>query len=260
MKEFLGLPLLPENAAVHGAIIDDVILYTHWLMIPLFVGWSAYFIYVLFRFRQGANPKADYRGATGTFSKYLEAGVILAEIILLFGFSIPLWKSIANEFPPEKDSLVIRVVAEQFAWNIHYPGADGKFGKTTPGLIDLQSNPLGLDRKGDPDAKDDVVTKLLRLPVNKPVIAHLTSKDVIHSFGIPAFRVKQDAIPGSRIPVTFTPIKEGKYLIACSQLCGVGHSTMRGFIQVEPLESFDQWYLAESAGNAKGAAGANDSW
>jgi len=213
-------------------------------MIILFVIWSAYFVYVLIRFRAAKHPKADYKGAKGVYSKYGEFAVILAEIVLLFGFSIPLWSKLANQFPDVKKSLVVRVVAEQFAWNFHYPGRDGIFGRSEPGLVDLQSNPLGLVRD-DVNGKDDVVTKLWKMPVNKPVIAYLSSKDVVHSLGIPAMRVKQDAIPGQKIPVTFKPIKIGKYLIACSQLCGLGHSTMRGFIEVMEPVAFKLWYNKE---------------
>jgi len=258
MKDLLGLPLLPLNASKHGDVIDGLIEYTHWLMIALFVGWGIYFVYVLFKFRASNNPKANYQGAGGKYSKFAEIGVILAEVILLFGFSIPLWSSISNEFPEGKDVLTVRVVAEQYAWSFHYPGPDGVFGKRSPSLIDLQSNPLGLD-KTDPNAKDDIVTKLWKMPVNKPVIAHVTSKDVIHSLGIPAFRVKQDAIPGDSTPVTFVPTKIGKYLIACSQLCGVGHSTMRGFIQVLSEDDYQQWYTAEAEA-AKASAEQGDAW
>jgi cytochrome c oxidase subunit 2 len=111
-----------------------------------------------------------------------------------------------NAFPADKDATLIRVVAEQFAWNAHYPGADGIFGKTDISLVTAE-NPLGLDRS-DPAAKDDIVTiNELNFPVGKPVIIRLTSKDVIHSFNIPLLRVKQDAIPGQVTPVWFVPTK-----------------------------------------------------
>jgi cytochrome c oxidase subunit 2 len=148
---------------------------------------------------------------------------------------------------------VVRVVGEQFAWNIHYPGPDGKFGKTDIKLIDLQTNPLGLDRS-DPDAKDDITTvNQLHLPVGKPAIVHLSSKDVIHSFNLTEFRVKQDAIPGVTIPLWFVPTittndmrkKLGQddfvYEIACAQLCGLGHYSMRGYVTIDTPESFQTW-------------------
>lgn len=240
MKDFFGMPWLPMNASEQGEIIDDMNIYVHWLMIVLAVGWAIYFVYTLYRFSAKRNPQANYEGVKSHFSKYVEGGVIVAEIILLFGFSIPLWSALATTFP-EKGAMEVGIVAEQFAWNFHYPGVDGQFGTRNPNLVDVQSNPLGLDRKNDPRAQDDLVTSSLHLIVNKPVIVHVTSKDVIHSLGIPAMRVKQDAIPGLTIPVTFKPIKTGKYLIACSQLCGVGHATMNGFIVVETEEEYNQW-------------------
>ena len=155
--------------------------------------------------------------------------------------------------PSASEALVVQVTGEQFAWNIHYPGPDGVFGRTDIKLLDLQSNPLGLDRD-DPAAKDDVTTlNQLYLPVNKPIIVRLRSKDVIHSFGVPEFRVKQDAIPGLTIPIWFVPTvttaemrtrtgnPEFQYEIACAQLCGLGHARMRGFVTVQTAEEFQTW-------------------
>ncbi len=203
MEHLLGLP--PDGSA-HGPAIDHLIGMVHWLMLVLFVGWGIFFVYVLLRFRKSKNPTANYAGVKSHTSTYLEATVLIIEVILLVGFSIPLWSKRVDAFPAEKDATIVHVVAEQFAWNVHYPGPDGKFGKTSINLID-SDNPLGLDRS-DPDAKDDITTlNQLNLPVDKPVIVYLTTKDVIHSFNLPAYRVKQDAIPGTTIPLWFTPTK-----------------------------------------------------
>ena len=109
-----------------------------------------------------------------------------------------------DAMPPESQAVVVQVTAEQFAWNVRYAGPDGVFGRTDLKLIDLQSNPLGVDREG-PGADDVVTLNQLYLPANKPIIVKLRSKDVIHSFGVPEFRVKQDAIPGLTIPIWFVP-------------------------------------------------------
>jgi len=203
MEQYLGLP--PDGSA-HGPAIDHLIGLLHWLMLALFIGWGCFYVYTLIRFRKSRNPKASYTGVKNHASSYLEVGVLLVEAALLVGFSIPLWSKRVDAFPNEQDATVVRVVAEQFAWNIHYPGRDGKFGKTSISLIDGE-NPLGLDRS-DPDAKDDIMAiNQLNLPVNKPVIIHLSTKDVIHSLNLPTFRVKQDAIPGMGIPLWFTPTK-----------------------------------------------------
>ncbi len=258
MKDFFGRPWLPIDVSEHGAALDELNWLLHWLALLLFVGWTAYFIFVLFRFHRSRNPKADYEGTKSKFGSVTEIAIIVAEIVLLAGFSIPLWAQWTEDFPEESESVVVRVVAEQFTWSYHYPGLDRVFGATKPELIDLETNLLGLD-SGDPNGKDDVVAKRLYLPVDKPIIVHLSSKDVIHSFGIPAMRVKQDVIPGVTIPVTFKVLKEGKYLIACSQLCGNGHSTMRGFIEVQSQNGFDAW-MAKEVAKSLAAGDLEDVW
>ena len=259
MKEFFGMPWLPIDVSEHGAALDDLNWWLHLLAIILFVGWTGYFIYVLFRFKKSRNPQADYEGTKSHLGTYIEVAVIVAEIVLLIGFSIPLWAQWADDFPEESESVVLRIVAEQFAWNFHYPGSDGVFGNTAPQLIDVQTNPVGLDME-DPNAADDVIAKRLYLPVEKPIITHLTSKDVIHSFGIPAMRVKQDIIPGITIPVTFKVLETGKYLIACSQLCGNGHSSMRGFIEVLSQDNYTDWLNREVEKAKKQAEAGDDLW
>ena len=118
---------------------------------------------------------------------------------------------------------------------------DGRFGRTRPELV-TADNPIGLDRS-DPDAKDDVTTiNQLNLPVDRPVLVHLMSKDVIHSFGLYEMRVKQDAIPGMTIPVWFIPNRIGEYEITCSQLCGLGHFRMRGFLNIQSQADFTKWF------------------
>ena len=202
MTEWLGLPAL---AAAHGGQVDSLIGWTHIFMLVLFVGWGGFFPYCLVRFRRSRHPVANYAGVKSHSSSYLEIAVAVVEAVLLFAFSIPLWAARVDHMPPASEALVVQVTGEQFAWNVHYPGPDGKFGRTDLKLLDLQSNPLGLDRD-DPAAKDDVTTlNQMHLPPNKPVIVRLKSKDVIHSFGVPEFRVKQDAIRGSRSPSGSSP-------------------------------------------------------
>jgi len=164
--------------------------------------------------------------------------VLVIEIVLLVFFSMPAYSARVEAFPAEHESTVVRVVAEQFAWNIHYPGDDHKFGRTDIKLVSA-SNPLGLDRS-DPDAKDDVTTiNQMNLPVNKNVIVHLSSKDVIHSFGLNQMRVKQDAIPGIVHNLWFRPTMTGEWEINCSQLCGLGHYRMRGFYTIQTDAEFE---------------------
>ncbi len=247
---WLGMPAL---AAAHGGQIDSLIGWIHVFMLILFVGWGGFLVYCLIHFRSSRNKVADYAGVRSHRSTALEIGVAVVEGVLLFGFAIPLWAARVDRMPSPNEALVVEVTGEQFAWNIHYPGPDGKFGRTDIKLLDLQSNPLALDRS-DPAAKDDVTTvNQLYLPVNKPIILRLRSKDVIHSFGVPEFRVKQDAVPGLTIPIWFVPTvttaemraqtgnPEFQYEIACAQLCGLGHAHMRGFVTVMAADEFQKW-------------------
>jgi cytochrome c oxidase subunit 2 len=208
MEQWLGMPV---KASAHAAEIDQMTAVMHWIMLALFIGWSIFFFYVIIRFRRTRHARANYAGVRSHFSSYVEGAVAIVEAILIIGFAVPLWAKRVNAFPPEGESTVVRVVAEQFAWNVHYPGADGIFGRTDIKLVSAE-NPLGLDRD-DPAARDDITTiNQLNLPINKPVIVYLTSKDVIHSFGVTYLRVKQDAIPGERIPVWFTPTKTNEQI------------------------------------------------
>lgn len=235
---------LPVQASAQAAQLDRITTLVHILMAVVFVGWSIYFVYVLVRFRRSRQPSAVHGGARGRWSTWSEAGVAAAEVLLLAAFSIPAWAALVN--PPAGNAVVVRVVAQQFSWLIHYPGADGEFGRIEPSLIGAE-NPSGLDR-ASMHAADDVVTiNEMHLPLGRSVVVQLSARDVIHSFGVPAMRVKQDAIPGMMIPVWFTPTLEGTFDIACSQLCGLGHYRMRGAIVVEAPEAFDRW-LASGAG------------
>ena len=243
MVNYLGLPI---QASTHAADLDHMTALVHWLMLVLFVGWGAFFAFVLVRFRKGANPNASYGGAKGKVAKGTEVGVAVVEVILLVFYAIPAWATRVAEFPAESEAVVVRVVAQQFAWNTQYPGPDATFGRTDVKLV-ASDNPIGLDRS-DPAAKDDLVTiNQLNLPVDRPVLVHLSSLDVIHSFGLFEMRVKQDAIPGMVIPVWFIPNRIGAYEISCSQLCGLGHFRMRGFLNVQAEGDYRKFLADEAA-------------
>ncbi|HIC37187.1 MAG TPA: cytochrome c oxidase subunit II [Candidatus Marinimicrobia bacterium] len=262
----LGLPI---NMSVQGAAIDEINAIVHWLMLVLFVGWGIFFIVSLVKFRASKNAKADYVGVKSHLSSLLEAVVAVIEIVILFGFGFPIWAARVTDVPSTYESVHLRVVAQQFAWNFHYPGPDGKFGKTRADLVDEQENPVGLDRSSDNASDDFYTVNQLHVPVNKKIRIDLSSLDVIHSFTLPELRVKQDAIPGMVIPVHFTATmtsdeflkttigtkREGKSLeVTCAQLCGLGHYRMRGFFTVHDDEGYQAWldeqaeYLEEESG------------
>jgi cytochrome c oxidase subunit II len=247
MREFLNR-FMPPDYSAHGPAIDNLIVFVHWLMLILFVFWGAYFLFVLYRFRASRHPKASYRGMESHWSTWTEAGVAVVEIVLLVAFSIPLWSRWATRPSVEVNPAQVRIVAEQFAWNAHYAGPDGIFGRSDPKLV-TSNNPVGLDMT-DPHARDDVVSiNNLHLEVNRPAIIHITSKDVIHSFKLPVMRVEQDAIPGMDVPIHFTPVRTNngeRWEIACAQLCGLGHYRMRGQIFIDSKQDFAKWLASQA--------------
>jgi cytochrome c oxidase subunit 2 len=157
----------------------------------------------------------------------------------------------ANErFEPAKPgSIPVEVTGMQFAWYFRYPGPDGKYGATSVKLMDPSAGneaAIGLDT-ADPASKDDVVTGTMFLPVNREVDLTLRAVDVIHSFFVPSFRFKQDAVPGLAIHMHFTPTETGDYEIACAELCGLGHYKMHGMVKVVSQEDFDKWLAQREA-------------
>jgi cytochrome c oxidase subunit 2 len=253
IEKLLGLPVV---ASEHGQQVDNLIVYVHWLMIVLFVGWLGFFAIALLRFRRSRNPKASYVGVKSHISSYLEVAVAVIEGILLFGLSVPLWAKAVDKFPKESESTVVQIVAQQFQWNARYPGKDGIFGKQDMRWV-TSENVFGVD-PADPNGKDDIQTlNEIHVPLVKnpdgrfrPVILYISSKDVVHSFKVIAMRITQDAIPGMRIPLWFRPTRPGRFQINCAQLCGNGHSSMAGgFLVVEELDAYNKW-LASKVGAA----------
>ena len=146
MQTFLSM--FPVQASTHAAEVDHMTILVHWLMLVLFIGWGFFFLFVLFRFRKGANPRASYTGAHGKFAKSTEVGVAVIEIGLLVFYAIPAWATRVKAFPAESQAVVVKVVAEQFAWNVQYPGPDGKFGRTDIKLVsaDIHSGSIAAIR------------------------------------------------------------------------------------------------------------------
>ena len=271
LLQYFGLPV--GISGVSGRI-DEIIVIVHYLMLVLFVGWGIFFIVSLVKFRESKNKKANYKGVESHYSSVLEGAIAVIEIVILFGFAFPIWAERVNDVPDSRDAESIRVIAQQYAWNIHYPGEDGKFGDTRVDLVDEQDNPIGLDRSSE-FGKDDFYTiNQMHIPVNTKIRVDLSSKDVIHNFKLPELRVSQDAIPGMVIPVHFTATntskefletavgtkREGKSLeIACAQLCGLGHYRMKGYLTIHEKESYVAW-LEEQAEYLEEEGGDDDDW
>jgi cytochrome c oxidase subunit 2 len=228
----------------------------HLAMIGMFLIWGFYFVYCLIAYRARPGGQATYH-QTGEKASFIPDGIVLAfELWLILGFGIPIWAELKQETPPVGESLEIVLVAQQFAWNFQYAGPDGIFGKRDVAQVSA-SNPIGLD-DADPASKDDFITiNNLYVPVNKPVILRMTSKDVIHDFQVINFRNKQDILPGTVQTLWFESDKMGKYEIGCAQLCGVGHTQMIGNVWVESPEDYKEWereQIEEAMAEAKAEA------
>jgi len=242
---FIAQPYwFPALASEHGGSIDSLfmaVLVVTGIAFVLVQGALGFFVA---RYGENGNERASYwHDNPKAEAILLITTAVILTVLVFMGQRV--WASIYFADEPA-NATVIQVTGEQFAWNFHYAGADGQFGRTDTKLI-TSTNPIGLDRS-DPVAKDDVLSiGIMHVPVGKPVRVQLRSKDVIHSFFLPNFRMKQDAVPGMAIQVWFTPTKPGQYEIACAELCGLAHYRMKAALTVdESQEKFNQW-LEEAA-------------
>ena len=252
LNKFFGLPAL---ASENGEMVDHMLELVHWFMALLGIGWSIYLVIVFTRFRKDTNPKADYIGVRGHASSHIEVGVVIVEAILLLGFAFPLWSQQSEKYPTGPNVLKMRAVGEKFTWNFQYPGLDGTLGRQSVKLVDADhGNVIGRDMK-DPNGKDDFVSgTFMKIPLNRPVIVDVTSKDVIHSLALPPMRMTQDATPGVSGHIWFKPTKVGTWDIICAQLCGPGHSQMRASLVVMPEKEFDDFMKEGSEAALKSSA------
>jgi cytochrome c oxidase subunit II len=239
---------LPHGVSTAAPWIDHQFGLTYVLMGIVFVAAQGVLGWEVWKYRDrpsAAKPEYSHGNTT------LEVLWTTLTAILFIGLNLMGSSVWANERfkPAEPGSVPVEVTGMQFAWYFRYPGPDGKYGRTNPTLIDPSSGneaAVGLD-SSDPAAKDDVVTGTMYLPVGREVDLTLRAIDVIHSFFVPSFRFKQDAVPGLAIHMHFTPTEVGDYEIACAELCGLGHYKMHGMIHVVSQADFDKWLAAREA-------------
>ena len=240
---------LPIEASTYAGQVDKCLNVVHVGMVVIFILWAIFFAYCLIRFRRRDGVKATHGMKHGLTAFLPDVAVLAFEIWMIFFLGLPVWSTVKTDFPKDEQSNVVELVAEQFAWGFHYPGADGKFGRRDVKQIS-SGNTIGIDYS-DPDAKDDFTSiNELHVPLGKPTVIYMTSKDVIHSFFVPEFRVKQDVVPGMRVPLWFEPNQTGHFEIGCAQLCGLGHYRMRGEVVVDTPEDYAAW-LKSKADEAK---------
>jgi len=215
---------LPEDVSTFGHEIDSLFYLIYYITAVTFILVTVLMVLFLIMYRQREGRRATYTHGNTTLE--IVWTIIPAAILIVLSFmSVSTWAKVKRHAPDSDFEL--QVAAKQFNWEVVYPGADRQFG--TPD-----------DMKFDND---------LHVPVNKVVRIHLTSRDVIHSFFLPNLRLKQDAVPGRDILVWFEATKPGKYELPCAELCGFGHSGMKGWLYVHTPGEYAQWAAANLAAN-----------
>ncbi|MBI3127985.1 MAG: cytochrome c oxidase subunit II [Candidatus Tectomicrobia bacterium] len=208
---------LPENISLEGVEIDRLFYISYYLTAVTFILVAAFMLAFIVMYRQKPGVRAKYTHGNTTLEilwTVIPAVILLAFILV----SQNSWARLKFN-PPENPDIRVEVTGKQFNWIIRYPGPDGKFGTADDKEFDNQLN----------------------VPVNKKVLIHLKGEDVIHSFFMPEARLKADVVPGRTIPLWFTLTKTGKFEIPCAELCGFGHSGMKGELVVHTSESFQDW-------------------
>lgn len=223
-------PLMSDRVAIdHSIFLSLVVTGIVFILTNLMLAWFAY------RYQDQEGARAAYWHD----NTRLEWTWTLVTAAIMVGFmvhALDLWAKINGEAPA--DAMVVEITGQQFAWNVRYPGPDGVFGKTD-GSKASQENPIGRDEKDPAGADDMMLLNQLYLAQDRPVRLRLRSMDVIHSFFLPNFRVKQDAVPGMTIDTWFVPKQAGDFDIACAEHCGLGHYRMRGQVHVVAQDQFE---------------------
>jgi cytochrome c oxidase subunit 2 len=206
----------------------------------IFVAAQCALVAIVWRYRLRTRTVRPDRKGTSSRLEYIWTMATACLFLGLLFLGGHIWASVQFTVAPP-DSEAIEVLGKQFAWSFRYPGPDGRFGRTDIHSIDdAAGNPFGLDER-DPFAKDDITSASLRIPLGRPVKLTLTSRDVIHSFFVRELRIKQDLVPGMRIPLHFQAEVAGTYEVPCSELCGLGHFQMRTTVTVMPVADYERW-------------------
>jgi cytochrome c oxidase subunit 2 len=227
----------PEAITEHGPHVDTQFVITIIVCGIAFAAAQIGLGWAVWKYRDSADKQRATYSHGNNRLEVLWTVVTAVVFISLAVMGQRVWASLHLHAAPA-GSYQLEVTAQQFAWNVRYPGKDNVFGKTDVQYIDDATNPVGLVDT-DANGKDDVVTPTVVVPVNRPVEIILKSKDVTHSFWVPQLRFKQDLVPGMAIRVHFTATKVGKYELACAELCGMNHFKMKSYMLVLPQADFD---------------------
>jgi len=238
----------PEDISTHGHAIDEQLNETMWEAGVSFVAAQLVLAFFVWSFtgRKEGSPLKSFPG--GAKVAVIAAFVLVGTEVLALG--VMGQKAWANVYfaSSKPDAIQIQAQAEQFAFYFRYPGPDGKFGAIHPDKIDEgNQNYFGLDPANEVEARDDIVSGELVIPVNREIQLLMHAKDVGHSFFVRELRIQQDFVPGLDLSVHFTATKIGRYEIVCTQLCGLGHYNMKAYLNVKSQEDYDKWLKEQSA-------------
>jgi cytochrome c oxidase subunit 2 len=247
-----GIWWLPPLASNWGSV-DIMMVITVALTGLAFIAVNLFIAYVVYRYRHREGRQALFQPDHHNLEKWLIV-VTTIGIVVLLAPGLYFYAQFIS--PPQKDSLTVEVLAQQWMWSYRYPGQDGVLGRADPKLISTD-NAFGIDA-GDPGSRDDILLQgsPLHLPMGKAVRLQLRSVDVIHSFSVPEFRIRMDVVPGLVTNLWFVPEKIGTFEVLCTEVCGIGHFNMLSKIVVESPDDFQKWLqqqptVAQTMGSQK---------
>jgi cytochrome c oxidase subunit 2 len=220
---------LPEAASSYAKDIDGLLVFISVIVGVWFLAAEGFLLFSALRFRRRAGERARYLPGNTTRAMafvLVPCFVVFCLDLVIDAVAAPVWHDIKEDLPPHDEQ--VRVMGEQWAWRFTFPGPDGEF-----------------------ETADDFETvNELHAPVDKVILFELRARDVLHSFWIPELRLQQDAVPGRVIRGWFRPVAEGEFEIPCAEICGFGHTLMKGRLTVESESAFRQWVEGRSAGAA----------
>jgi cytochrome c oxidase subunit II len=223
--------------ASNWGYIDGTLIITFWITGAVFVAVILFTAYCVYRFRHGSGERPHYEPENKKLESWLTIVTALG-VAAMLAPGLFVWHQFVTV---PADAADVEIIGRQWGWSFRLPGGDGKLGTSDVRLITAE-NPLGVNPQ-DAQGQDDVVIEAddLHLQLGRPVKVLLRSTDVLHNFYVPEFRGKMDLIPGSITYFWFTPTRTGTFDILCAELCGVGHSQMRGAVVVAEEAAYQTW-------------------
>jgi cytochrome c oxidase subunit 2 len=235
---------LPRNVNMFGHEIDFIFYLILWLTGVTAVAVFSVMIYFLVKYRARPGVPAIHSHGNNTLEViWTTIPVFIFLALAIYGNEQ--WTQMRLRTPPA-DALPVAVVGEQFGWNVRYPGPDGKLAKMVASKVG-KDNPFGID-PADTEGLDDFTTyNDIVFPLNRPVRLYLGSKDVIHAFYVPEFRLYQDMVPGRVYDFVWLKAEAtGNFQLACNQLCGQGHYKMFGKLSVVEEADYQTWVKSKT--------------